>query len=208
MEFSSAERYTVSTSTDADILSADVSTLTVLYGNMLNGFDGWDSAERWYMDAHRLCRWLARRYNAPIETVAGVLAVYSMRTSWRDNKRRTVRYFATGEHTGTMLQYDKVFGIERANGCIRSIMEILRGDKIRRFFHNILFPTTSPFATVDSWIVQPLAIAYSQLRGKYGTGETLYRRVERAIRTVARTLNRPVATVQAAIWFVLRGRWD
>lgn len=207
MEFSNHERYTVATSTDADIRTVDVSSLTVLYGNMLSGFSEWENAESWYQDAHKLCAWLSQRYSRPIEHVAAIMAVYSMRTSWRDNKRRVIRYLATGEHRGTMLQYDKIFDIEHSHS-IKEIMEILRGAKITRFFHNILFPTTSPFAVVDSWMIQPLNIAYNQLVCKYGTGVTLYSRIERAIRTVARMLGRSVSSVQAALWFILRGRWS
>lgn len=203
--FSDHARYHVETSTDVGVVAVDVDSLTVLYGNMLNGFDRWHDAERWYANANRLCNWLANRYNRSVAEVAGIMSVYSMRTSWRDNKRRTVRYLATGEHTGTMMQDGKIAQIERAQGDVNRIRQILRGDKISRFFHNILFPTTSPFVTVDSWMIQPLNVAYRQLSGKFGTGRTLYSRIEQAIRTVARWLNRPVATVQAALWIILRG---
>lgn len=206
MEFSNDPRYDVATNFDHTVRTMDVSSLTVLYGNMLSGFGGWNDANRWYADANRLCSWLANRYNRPVEHVAAIMAVYSMRTSWRDNKRRTIRYIATGEHRGSMMQYGKIFDIEHANG-IKSIMSILNGPKISRFFHNIMFPMTSPFATIDSWMIRPLDIAYGQLRCKYGHSEPFYVRIERAIRTVARTLNRPVASVQAALWFVLRGSW-
>lgn len=189
------------------VRDSDVTTLTCLYGNMLNSASPelWCGAEHWYSDANRFCGWLARRYNRSVVEVAAIMAVYSMRTSWRENKARTVLYLATGEHKGTMLQFSKIFDIEAVGSDVKRIMEILRGPKISRFFHNILFWRTSPFATVDSWIIQPLGITQGELAGKYGTGEALYTRIEKAIRTVARMLQRPVAVVQAAIWGILRG---
>lgn len=167
----------------------------------------WIKAERWYSDANKLACWLSRRYDVPVSTVAGIMAVFSIRTSWKDNKRRLVRFLATGEIRGTKLQRNKIQQI-RKTSSVKRIMQILSGDKIKRFFHNILFPSTSPFATLDSWMIKPLetfGVAYGQLTTKGGFAETLYRRIERAIRLVAQSVGRSVATVQAAVWIYLRG---
>lgn len=192
----------------------DLSTasLTVLYGNLANEIDRdtWKQADLWYVQAHRFCAGLASTYNRPIEQVAAIVAVYSMRTSWQDNQNRVIRYLASNgqDHAGTMVQYGKIFDIESVGTDVNAIRKILRGPKITRFFHNILFPTTSPYATIDSWMVVPLpnTVNYGHLAsGIREYGSNLYIRIERAIRAIARMLGVPVATMQAALWIHLRG---
>lgn len=206
MEFSNAERYLFETSYNPDVRKIDVDTLTCLYGNMLIGFQDWKIAESWYPDARKLCAFLAKRYNRRLEEVVAIMAVYSMRTSWKDNRKRLIRYISTGEHRGSMMQYGKIFDIEHAQSE-EEIAAILNGPKITRFYWSILYPLSCMFAVVDSWMIQPLGIAYSQLRGLYGTGETLYSRIEQALQVVAETLGKPVSVVQAAIWYVIRKAW-
>lgn len=187
----------------------DVQTLFSEYQGIVNGIpaDVWDAADVWYSDANRFVCWLSKRYDVPPSTVAGIMAVFSIRTSWRDNKRRLVRFLSTGEIRGTSLHRNKILQIVETSD-VKRILQILRGDKIKRFFHNILFPQTSPLVTLDSWMIKPLemfGVSYGQLTVKGGYEETLYRRIERAIRLVAQSINRPVATVQAAIWIYIRG---
>lgn len=166
--------------------------------------DAIGQGKRWYVDANRFCRNVAKRYGVSIRQVAGILAALSARTSWTDNKRKAVRYLAGDRavHTGSnVAKCDRILTVDDDD----AIMAILNGDKTRRFYHNIVHPLDSEYVTLDSWMTNLIGVEYGKLKVKGGYQETLYERYESVVQNVAASMHMRPLELQAALWVSDRG---
>lgn len=98
----------------------------------------------------------------------------------------------------------------RAMGYLRgdvSFLDTVRGPKIRAFRHNILYPATSTFATVDGHMIaawhnredMTMKAAASALRGA-----VTYDRIAADLRAHARRVGLPTPAAQAVLWIARR----
>lgn len=115
----------------------------------------------WYKDAHHLCENWANKYGTDASKVAGIIAALSPLTSW-DRNKEIAELFLQGKRKGlhTKVMIDKAEKILSCNSW-DDIPEILNGDKITSFFHNINTPYSrfSHFVTIDR---HAISVAYGR----------------------------------------------
>lgn len=104
----------------------------------------------WYRTASRLGKSLAAEFNVMEMNMCGVIAALSPQTSWELNKVYARRFMLDGMKAMANTTAMK----EKAEACLKAtsvheIWNILNGNKIQRFFHNIHLYYEDGFVTID-----------------------------------------------------------
>lgn len=173
------------------------------YANVLRTPTIGNDAREWYPNANAIASHYGRLYGLTVNQSAGVIAAYSTNRQWAVNVRTAERAMQ-GNHSHYGFIVDKCDRILQTDSP-EEIMEILHGDKIKRFFHNIIKPYDSPYATIDRHMVQPLGLSVKQLPCKYGHALTVYERIEESVIALADSIGEPIPATQAALWIAIRG---
>lgn len=181
----------------------------------------------WYEKANRFAHMLATGYDVSVAQVAGVLSAVSPRMPWQRNKivaeeilnrYRNFDSELTALEVAAQMQLGLHSNVAMAVKIARGeeIAEVLSGTKRRSFYNNIVAPSDSDSVTVDTWMARTilrtagvsLKEASDILRANYralgGTGVGYYVIAE-SVRTVAKEMSLPAASVQALYWVGVSG---
>lgn len=193
----------------------------------------WDAASptaraygaEWYEAANAFAQQLADRYELPVASVAGAIAVLRPRTRWDENKADAellcgwyvplrddpdapdvpLWFIRRDLYAVSMAQ------VEKAVGCLGSpdplADNVLRGPKERAFCANILGDTSA--VTVDMWVYAIATRAVSRKRGttgaQHGPSPREYAGIAHALTRVAAQVGTTPRDLQAAVWVAVRG---
>jgi len=109
----------------------------------------------WYVDAHNYASNLAALYDTTLDKVAGMIAALSPQNKWDTNKIGAANLLEAYQN-GDDYWSVKVSTFNDGKGKAINIMldygkplEIIKGNKTRNFYRNILNPYDSNFVTVD-----------------------------------------------------------
>jgi hypothetical protein len=143
----------------------------------------YDAGRNWYREANELAWDLST--HADVGSAAGVIAALSPRMPWGRNKELAVRAFADGRASGTLgnsvRAADRILAGEDP-------LDVLKGDKVRSFYLNILGDTDA--VTVDRHALEVYLGKRFADKDRPAVGKRLYREVSDAYRTAA---SRPFA---------------
>jgi hypothetical protein len=178
-----------------------VSRLLFLYGNATPAQR--DAGENWYPKAAAFAGQLAAQYDIPMAVAAGVVAVVSPQTSWKDNKAvalSLVAAHAGGERMPTGLvgyPANRAKAWRMLDG--EGVCAVLNGPKVVPFWHNILGKWD--VVTVD---IHACRAAYGHKFAHAPTGpQRDY--VAMAYENAAHVVRVAPAVFQAVVWCVVRG---
>ncbi len=170
---------------------------------------GEKASENWYSEANSYVHNLSLIYNVPVRVVAGVLASLSVLKRWEQNKEMTEIFFECQEckHTTTQAKKaESIYGLQRYEDTLsdteldRLIMEFLGGEKTKSFYYSIIYPQTSPYVVLDSWMLK----AFNN--GKLKPSKNQYQALSNYFIQKAYEYQIPVSALQARIWCKLRER--
>lgn len=183
---------------------------------------------KWYREANAFAYGLAVKYDIQIATVAAVISALSPRMGWVRNKKIAEHVIAEydalcaarQDHKDAEWIAGQIKGALSANILMAvrilkgwDIDTVLTGTKRRSFYNNIVSAGTSDDVTIDTWM-QRVAMAVSPdqgmdlddslrfLNARKGKG---YIAIAVAVRAVAKRMNVPPSTVQAAYWIAASG---
>lgn len=121
----------------------------------------------WYQKAHEFCKELSEEFGVEFNKVCGIVSALSVQKSWSVNKRITRDYLMGKRNIHTKCQVSKCDWIMRGDDIEKS----LGGLKTVNFYHNILNPEDSNWATIDLWMLRifnerpkPTPKQYNQLK--------------------------------------------
>jgi len=107
------------------------------------------SGMQWYTEANSFALDLALKHNKSINTVAGLIAVFSPMKEWGLNKRMVECYLEEGTCGHTKGQLTKAAIINNGYTNDIYIIKVLGGRKTSSFYHNIVHPSSSDKITID-----------------------------------------------------------
>lgn len=105
---------------------------------------------QWYYTTKEWCENTAIEYNIETNKVAGILSALSVMKEFSHNQKLVKQFLEcqTCGHMGSaLLKANLIYGLENSSNAI--IMNILNGRKTSSFFHNIMYPGSSEYLTVD-----------------------------------------------------------
>jgi hypothetical protein len=149
------------------------------------------AAETWYAEAGQFARDLPR-HDWSFETACAVVAAFSPRIRWDQNKRKAFQY-AHGVMPKGLRSH-----IAAADRCVAKGFDGLDGLKTNAFARAIAGDLNA--VVIDIWMCRAAGLGKDSLT----TGQ--YRAISDAVRTVAREHNMAPAVMQALIWIVVRGK--
>ena len=147
----------------------------------------------WYDEVTQYAYGLADEYDTTLEVVAGIIAAFSPRQSWKRNKELT-ELFLQGKPTPGLGQ-SRV----NANAVMRQGIPALHGPKTNAFARNIAGDTDA--VTIDTHMVRAAGID-----GREAPTPKQYREMVAAVRRLARRWKMQPRDMQALIWIMQRGR--
>lgn len=165
-----------------------------------------EQGARWYPSAQKFCQQLAIDYNKNLRQVVGICSALSPMKEWELNKRMTEQ-FLIEQKCGTFPnQLDKslklldlVINDLTPDKSDKYIMTILNGRKTQSFYHNIMYPDTSQYVTVDRHMMKLFPDHWSWV-----ISDRKYRITEEAIQYVASNLKMIPCALQATLWVKFR----
>lgn len=100
----------------------------------------------WYSEAKQY----AKSLNTTLNKSCGIIAALSALKNWKENKR-IAKLFVQGQRKGlhTKVFINKAIQIFESNGNEETILNILKGSKIKSFFINIRYPNEVHNVTID-----------------------------------------------------------
>ena len=150
------------------------------------------AAATWYAEAGTFARDLPR-HDWSFETACAVVAAFSPRIRWDQNKRKAFQY-AHGIMPKGLRSH-----IVAADRCVaKGGFDGLDGLKTNAFARAIAGDQNA--VVIDIWMCRAAGLGKDSLT----TGQ--YRAISDAVRTVAREHNMAPAVMQALIWIVVRGK--
>jgi hypothetical protein len=149
------------------------------------------TARRWYGSAGRHARQIARALDVEHEIGAGIVAAFSVRTSWKQNVEHAHAY-ARGE-TPPGLRHRIVM----ADAVLTHGIDALRGAKTNAFARSIAGDQSA--VTVDVWIARAAGINPDRLTPR------LYATVVADVTALAPIYGETPRDLQALIWMRARG---
>lgn len=157
---------------------------------------------RWYPEAQAFARTLALTHNISFEQAAGIIAVTSQRASWEYQLQHLSHFIYDLRRNKKSRPYQFLGESQRkAAEILRNYnLEVIRGPKIRDFYHAILSPVEhAARPVIDTWMVKA-CISYHAV-GTRGLTCTQYRALQECVAAVAREvgLYTPLE-FQAIIW--------
>lgn len=155
--------------------------------------------KKWYSLAHSFCVQISKRYAVDLRIVASVTASLSVLKSWPMNQELVIDFFE-GRPVGHMgLQVNKCLDLKIGymqpmtnEEKDRFSMKVLAGRKTKSFYHNMVYPTSSPYVTVDSHM--------TFLIGGQNLTEKRYSLIEQAIKEKAFKVGLVPCQLQAMLW--------
>lgn len=177
----------------------NVARLRSVPAYLANLRDAWDRSDHvtgaaWYDEARGAMYDLAHRYHRSLKRVAYATAVLSNNTAWPENLALVEHVlWAVGNGLTPRGHYRAL--IDKAVRIVRDgEFKALRGPKVVPFARALMGDTSA--VVVDRWVLRAA--------GAYPSGWNAYladmRRVEVALRMLAREVHGKPARVQAIIW--------
>lgn len=165
----------------------------------------------WYECARMEAETLAQAHGVTVRTAVGIVAALSPGCPWDRNIPLAATMLATGD-----CAHPYGDAIRKARRILNGEdpTHVLKGRKVRSFYHNILYPATSQAVTIDR---HALAIVTATEQGKRGASVIDYKWLKRpgayqmvaaCYRTVARELDMLPSELQAITWLVWRRLTD
>jgi hypothetical protein len=159
----------------------------------------------WYVNAHNVARNLANEHSLTIEQTASIIAVLSAQRSWDENKRSAHQYLQ-GERVvlASQMQIAKCDHIRmNASNPIALVSQGFPGyTKTSSFAHNIAYPWSSPYVTVDRHAMRTSTGTYD---ARWFDRPKIYARIAEAYTDVAMSVGLLPAHLQAILWVAQRG---
>jgi len=161
----------------------------------------------WYASAYRFASQLSIESGLPLVKVCGIIAALSPIKSWNENVKIARMFCLTGKHYHTNICGNKAIAIRDlpiSDNLVNDIETILNGNKIRSFFHNIYYHTSSPKVTLDR---HALRIAK---HGKDVATQREYERISKMYLRATKKINEITGEtylplqVQAVTWVKIR----
>jgi hypothetical protein len=142
----------------------------------------------WYVDAHNVASGMANDHSLTIEQTASILAVLSAQRSWDENKRSAHQYLNGNSVTlASRVQIAKCDRIRmNASSPIALVSQGFPGyTKTSSFAHNIAYPWSSPYVTVDRHAMRTATGTYD---ARWLDRPKVYARIAEAYNDVALSL--------------------
>lgn len=170
---------------------------------------GLQGARHWYSEAHDTMQGFAQRYRVPVKQVVGACAALSPMVSWPNNLLALNRCLIFHKDGG--WDTSVIPGINRNIYKAQKILEgndpldILGGEKVVAFYHNILDPQDPERVTIDRHAYRIWAGTDSE----DSFPKRLMPIIQNDYREVAKTLGWLPMELQAATWVAYRecGGW-
>lgn len=170
--------------------------------------ENWEAGTYWYAEAHDVAADIATEYNVSVGTAAGVIAALSPRCPWERNVKYAWQLFETGDAPVMFTSKRKALRIKNGEAAL----DVLAGNKVVAFYHNIMNPSSGRDVCVDSHacdtavgrkLTDPERKQVMERKGGYSA-------VAEAYRTVADEFGLIPAQAQAIIWLAWREshRWE
>lgn len=152
---------------------------------------------RWYPDAERFARTVARDTGMTRATVCGIIAALSPRLQWSKNREYAARHASGYDVPGLTLSRERAGAIREG----ATPLSVLGGPKTRAFYRNMM-GDTRPVA------VDCHAACAANWTADKDTAPTdkQYRTIADAYRIAARECGETPRSMQAIVWIVIRGR--
>lgn len=161
----------------------------------------------WYEDAKDMCYAISKRFDIPVELVAGVVAVLSPNISWIIQQRHTESfiYEILNGASHTEVGYGYLTNRLKAKKILleKKVFPHLSGQKVTAFYHNILGDYSTP--TIDIWAIRIAISDFSLNRSKAGfymKDFALRDEIKQAYKVAAKRLKMPVAIAQSLSWTI------
>lgn len=154
----------------------------------------------WYQAAHVFCAGLADTYGLELERCAGIVAALSPRVRWDLNQAYAVSMLKTGHAPVLSLSRHRA-GEILAGG---DPLVILRGDKVRSFYDNIVHYRTSRAVTIDRHAIDVAVGTHDDRTRKVLDRIGAYDMVADAYRAVADAAGVLPHQIQATTWVTWR----
>ncbi len=160
----------------------------------------------WYAHARNTAEVLADAYDTDVETVIGLMSVFSVRAHWKRTLKLTVKALKAGKITGGVVW----FTVNHANRILKGehpldVMHPDRTPKIWSFYHNIKSGGHDNHVTADVWIARA---AHGRDFVNKGLRGEAYEQIADAIREGAEITGLTAPQFQAVVWIAIRGRHD
>ena len=157
----------------------------------------------WYSVAYDFCHGLAVKHNLAGDQVAAICATLSAGANWQVNKRATIACLNGAPKYGRFPHTQ----VAKCSSILESGVQIgvnLRGQKVERFYHNIM--GNSSVVTIDRHMVRVCRNDFDCTdENKLKVGKRGYRAMADAVLRLAAELSVNPDSLQAAIWVKLRG---
>ena len=199
----------------------DHARLTGLLHETLQAATLWHKTQgcRWYWEAHRFAKELARRYDYTLCQVAATIATLSPGTRW-DINMRDAETFCKAAREGADMPSVTTYGPQARKAWVILHIPAHRAQrmtytdwdryigtdsalKTRSFFRNIADPTIRDVVTIDRWICRAL-----DLEGRERLTTQQYMAVEKAFNTLAEKHDTQAHKIQATVWIAVQEYWN
>lgn len=167
------------------------------------------TGKMWYLGAHAFAEELSRAYNIPLPLVAGVIAALSPSVHWSANKRQAealCRAHADGGPLESVIltTYGRQAAKARAILTNAEIHLGKRAFKTRAFFHNIRYPGSGDWVTIDQHMIAAANFTEFWVSG----AAWCYNLFVEVIRDIASDQELEPCQVQAIIWLTYKDLTD
>lgn len=150
---------------------------------------------RWYAEATRTAKTLARRYGVSHATAAGVMAAISPRLTWKYNVKAAEMILATASRVPGVFRASLVKALRILSG--ERPLQVLSGPKVRAFYRVLMGDESH--AVVDVWMARAVGVKPEHVTRQYDE-------ISQAIELAAQSARTTVARMQATAWVQVRGR--
>lgn len=106
---------------------------------------------KWYHNARSFCRYLSIKYDIPLESAVGIVAVLSPNLSWRINKNAAELIIQDENNAPILPGYPKSKAKALRILWGENPIDVIGGNKVTAFYHNILKPNDDQYVTLDTW---------------------------------------------------------
>ena len=160
--------------------------------------------KHWYADAHKQGIRLSKTYGISVYAACGIIAAVSPRLRWERNVEVAERIIQGRELDGLGVRW--YANVRKAKLILAGNMpaNILRGNKVRAFYDNLVQPERSLCVCIDGHV---WAIAHGKrisLEDVPPIGRRAYNRLSVSYATVAKQLGLRPSQLQAVVWVVWR----
>ena len=189
------------------------------------------NGKKWYDEAMRFCKDIAKEYNLDPYTVATVVSCLSPNNKWEQNKKdaiatiKTFCYWNSGETmTGLKLKKEKQLeqylktikcctykaNRKKAWEALEQGTEIHKTSPKTHSFAMNIARNSSEHITVDKWHLRACQVSpISKKRDLQEACTALqYRNIERITSEVAKLYNLKGYEFQAIVWLTIKAKWE